>query len=333
MKPFARHFAVEELADNAAVRHLFARWALPGEVCDAQRCLRIGVRAGYLNLYVRGQSITRISRVGGATRLAVHPVYGSGHKRHAARPSDLDQRTVTFDSACVSAGQIDSWIEIAVTYAGAEKAFVDDLVAHNPGALDLEMALPANTAERKAPRMDLVVAQHGSLAFWEAKCSDNSELRARSAYRESSDGAYLGGIKVIHQLRKYVAWMEAGRSDRSCQVRQAYRQVASVLIGLADKFDVPGDAARAVWRELAPGAALEVILPPGLVICNYDALAQGRDAHFEKAAVANRPYLEVLRGHGVPLVERLTAGFPCWRTDWCNRSSQTIPPKPQASEG
>ncbi len=168
MKPFARHFAVEDLAENVAIRRLFARWALPGEVCDAQRCLRNGIRVGYLSLYVRGQSVARVYQVGGTTRLAVQPVYVAGHKRNAFRSSDLDKRTATFDSDRVSASQIDSWIEIAETYAGSEKAFVDDLVAHNAGALDLEMGLPANTAERTAPRMDW---------FWRSRAASYSGRR------------------------------------------------------------------------------------------------------------------------------------------------------------
>lgn len=303
MKPFARHFAVEDLAENVAIRRLFARWALPGEVCDAQRCLRIGIRAGYLSLYVRGQSVARVYQLGGTTRLAVHPVYVAGHKRNAFRSSDLDKRTATFDSDRVSASQIDSWIEIAETYAGSEKAFVDDLVAHNAGALDLEMGLPANTAERTAPRMDLVLAQQGSLVFWEAKCSDNSELRSRSAYKESPDGAYARGIRVIHQLRKYGAWMEADDCERKSEVARAYREVASVLTDLAERFEAPGEDARAVWREIASGPELQVTLPPGLVIGNYDALVQGRDAHFAGMAEINQGYLAVLRRHGVPIVE------------------------------
>lgn len=307
MKPFARHFAVHDLAENAAIRHLFARWALPGEVCDAQRCLRIGIRAGYLNLYVRGQSVARVSQVGGTTRLAVHPVYVAGHTRNAVRGSDLEKRTAVFDSDRVSASQIDSWIEIAETYAGFEKAFVDDLVAHNPGTLDLEMGLPANTAERTAPRMDLVLAQQGSLVFWEAKCSDNIELRSRSAYKESSDGAYASGIKVIHQLHKYGAWMETGDCERKIEVACAYRQVASVLADLAERFRAPGEDARTVWREMASGPELQVTLPPGLVIGNYDARVQGHDAHFARMAETNQGYLALLRRHGVPIMEVASA--------------------------
>ena len=89
-----------------------------------------------------------------------------------------------------TAEQVAGWIETAGTYASAEKRFVDDLTAANPGVIDLEMGLPTSDlpgGKRVAPRMDLVVVEmeegQPAIGFWEAKCANNSELRA-SADRE-----------------------------------------------------------------------------------------------------------------------------------------------------
>ena len=115
-----------------------------------------------------------------------------------------------------TANEVADWIKNAETYASAEKRFVDEVIGYNAGALDLEMGLPAGEAGDAAPRMDLVLAQTGlgnatQIAFWEAKCSNNSELRAVAHYEEEENGKYVRGPRVIHQLRKYQNWV--GRHD------------------------------------------------------------------------------------------------------------------------
>jgi hypothetical protein len=246
-----------------------------------------------------------VSIVGGATRFDVHPVYVAGHLRYEPRPAHLGDRSVPNDSAGVATAQIDRWIEVAASYAGAEKAFVDDLVAANPGTIDLEMGLPANTGERTAPRMDLVVAQSGgAIAFWEAKCGDNAELRARADYREDEHGKYLAGIHVIHQLRKYVSWMDVPNCDRRAEVAAAYRRTAAILLALADRFGVPGEAARAAWRELKVNTAAQVILPPGVVVGNYDALDGKQPASYYADE-------RTMRGTSLPCV---VTARPWWKS-------------------
>ena len=310
MKRFDRKFTVKDLADDEAVRHLFSRWALPGQAIDPHRRLRIGIRAGYLNLYVRGQSVAKVSVVSGKTRFEVHPVYVGGCRKGEPRPESLGSRAISRFSGDVTPAMIDQWITVAETYSGAEKAFVDDLVAANPGTIDLEMGLPANAGERTAPRMDLVVARGSAVAFWEAKCSDNSELRAAAVYAEDDEGRHLSGIHVINQLRKYCRWMAAPGCDRRAEVAQAYRDAARILLDLAERFAPPGAEARAAWRGLTDAARPEVILPPGLVIGNYAALSgtttapgDTLDAPYKRAGTGNAPYIATIRNHGATVLE------------------------------
>lgn len=151
----------------------------------------------------------------------------------------------TKELSSASPDLIECWIRTAETYAGDEKRFVDDLVAVTPGTIDLEMGLPADAEavgkDRTAPRMDMVVAQDGEIAFWEAKCAVNSELRARARYKELPDGRYGLGPHVIWQLRRYQGWVN--RPVRLAQVRAAYIEAARLLLDLAELYDKRGHLA------------------------------------------------------------------------------------------
>jgi hypothetical protein len=166
---------------------------------------------------------------------------------------------------------IDNWIRTAETYAGDDTRFVDDLMAVTPGTIDLEMGLPADEdaagKDRTAPRMDMVVAEGSEVAFWEAKCAVNTELRARASYKEQPDSGYCEGTRVIWQLRRYQRWVN--RPVRLSQVRDAYVETARLLLGLAQLSGKQGAAVDA-WRELASsGEKAAVILPPGIVVAAY----------------------------------------------------------------
>src|SRR5690606_9946320 len=118
--------------------------------------------------------------------------------------------------------------------------------------------LPGNG--RVAPRMDLVVAQCAggeppSIAFWEAKCATNSELRAN------------GTPRVLDQVQKYVCWMaEVGRI---AQVQQAYRDTATTLLALHRLFCTEqggNPEALRIWQALAKLESPVVAVRPGIVV-------------------------------------------------------------------
>ena len=311
MPEFRRAFDCEKLAawDRAhpgnAVRALFDRWALPGERSDTQRPLRVGIRDGYLNLYAKGQSVAKLSTGRDGPAIDVHDAYVSG--RRAGEQGSAGQKYVTFDAAALAdpatTALVPGWIATAESHASAEKRFVDDLVAANPGVIDLEMGLPANDepgSDRVAPRMDVVVAQVDGgapgIAFWEAKCANNPELRI------SGDAA----PKVLGQLAKYVGWMTA---DRLVQVRQAYRRTAGVLLDLHALFRAADTSpCVAVWRALAATEAVSVVVQPGVVIGNYwpegstEGIASGRMAQ-AAASFARNGHDTKITAAGVTLHE------------------------------
>ncbi len=273
MAEFRRSFLSQDLKDwedansGSAVRELFRRWALPGEKPDEETPLRLALRNGYLNFYIKGQSVAKLSLSGKVPRLEIAKVYVDGHQK--GREGDRSRGYQTFDANALSnpatARQVSGWIATAKTYASAEKCFVDDLVSANPGVIDLEMGLPANDVpggKRVAPRMDLVLVQMDgslpSLGFWEAKCANNLALRARGD-REPD---------VTEQLRNYVRWINfTGRVE---QVQTAYREAASLFKDLyafyGDGRDLP---CLRIWGALAASDSLPVVAQPGLVIGNY----------------------------------------------------------------
>lgn len=276
MPAFARSFATDVLAqwnadkDGNAVRALFDRWALPGETSETP--LRLGLRDGYLNFYIKGQSIAKLSCTRDGPRLSVHKAYASGRRRNGGETRSVPiEGYQNYDSAALAdpqtAALIDGWIETAETYASAEKRFVDDLIAANPGVIDLEMGLPASDlpgSDRVAPRMDLVLVQIAAtgspaVVFWEAKCANNPEVRASG---ETT-------ARVVEQLAKYERWMNP---DRIAQVQKAYRAAAATMLDLHLLFRPMADEASRcleIWRTLATAGSPEIVTQPGLVIGNY----------------------------------------------------------------
>jgi hypothetical protein len=284
---FSRSFATQALTawDAAhagnAVRALFERWALPGEVGTSETPLRLAVRDGYLNFYVKGQSVAKLLCGRNGPQLSVHEAYVEGRRRSSDRDGAAGGQSYRqFDAATLAdpstTALIPCWIDSARSYASAEKCFVDDLVAANAGVLDLEMGLPASDLSEGrpvAPRMDLVIADtaggEASIAFWEAKCANNGELRSSRDYERDEEGSFTGP-KVLDQLAKYVRWMkDVGRVE---EVRKAYRDTAAILLALhqafaSEKTNPP--ACIAIWRTLSQASEPSIILPPGLVIGNY----------------------------------------------------------------
>ena len=309
---FERSFAIKYLADWDAdnpgntVRALFDRWALPGQKTTSKAPLRLAVRHGYVNFYVKGQSVGKLSCGADGPTLSVHNAYVAGQVKGSERDGTM-QTYEKYNAKSLAdpatAALVAGWIETAVTYASAEKRFVDDLVAANPGIIDLEMGLPASDlprSERVAPRLDLAIAQGtrdtpSTIAFWEAKCANNGELRA------SKDNE----PKVFGQVEKYVRWMT--ESGRVAQVAEAYRNTAKTLIEFYILFrgtEDNGPECIRLWQTLVKTEAPAIIIQPAIVIGNYwpegytDQIASDR---MRQCAVsfANNKHREKLERHGI----------------------------------
>lgn len=300
MPNFARSFAVDAVdgAKDSLVAQLFAHWALPGEACSESRRLRVGVRNGYLNFYAKGQSVAKLSVARGRPVLSVHRAYVEGQRgdRTDGTPPVQGYVTVAGDAAAGDAAGalLPGWIDTALSHASAEKRFVDDLIAANAGVIDLEMALPASDLpghKRVAPRMDVVLVELAPrrpvIVFWEAKCANNPELRARD-----------GVAPVVEQLGQYVDWM--AQPGRNLEVATAYRQTATVLLDLARRFrpDVSAMDCLALWQSLA-ATDPDVMATPAVVIGNY-----WPDGHVEQIASGRMTqYVESFakKGHAAKL--------------------------------
>jgi hypothetical protein len=210
-------------------------------------------------------------------RLTLHKKYYEGWRRGSPPAEACGQEVVvlTDDKLCdaTEAARVESWIATAATYSSHEKRFVDDLIAKNPNVIDMEMGLPGDNrvlnknGKKVAPRMDLVtvVTEKGSpcLNFWEAKCADNSELRAEAEI----DVEAGTGAKVARQLSKYTEWLRlAGHAD---EVALGYQNAGQHLHEIAKIFRANIDclAVRA-WAKLAKEKPT-LFFDPGLVIGNY----------------------------------------------------------------
>ena len=92
--------------------------------------LRIGIRDGYLNFYVKGQSVAKLSCGRGNPTIETHKKYIEGRRRHrtgedtAAERNGKDYISVSAVELAKTetARQIGGWIETAETYASAESA-------------------------------------------------------------------------------------------------------------------------------------------------------------------------------------------------------------------
>jgi hypothetical protein len=240
---------------------LFRHWAPAGSGArsGADHALRFAIRDGYANFYVDGQSVAKVTMGPKTVSASVHRKYLEQDK---LTRDGLGQKTVTFNayrSPDQTQGGVADWIQIAARYAGAEKSFVERLVAANPNVIDMEMAL--STLSKKEPgkkiaiRMDLVALEPDAagwkLVFWEAKMADNPDARSK------------GKPAVTGQHENYKEWLTQGNQHNKDLVIDAYQSVCRQLVevhrivaelGLGRDLPGLGDGIIAV----AGGAALTV---------------------------------------------------------------------------
>ena len=242
MSRFNRQFDVDraekalDSPENIWFRDLLTHWrpggalgtphTAPGAPADH---LRLAVRNGYLNFYRSGQSVAKVTLVNDRLQCEIHNKYvsgdGGGGKEYV-RITDGKYKGQDGSRVPYRDNLLREWILNANEYTDDEKRFVDGVVGHEAGAIDLEAALPADLelwAEKSAPRMDLVTIEpcgdHCRLVFWEAKLVTNSEARCR-------DSAVAP--KVIAQLAKYEKWITKNRKV----VCQAYQRCCKDMVRL-----------------------------------------------------------------------------------------------------
>lgn len=242
MSRFNRQFDVDraekvlDVPENTWFRDLLKHWRPAGAlgtpgVASGDRAdhLRLAVRGGYLNFYRAGQSVAKVTIVKDKLQCEVHNKYVYGNKGVGPDCVRITEGTYkSHDGSRVAYRDdlVHEWVLNANAYADDEKRFVDDLVAHDAGAIDLEAALPVDPklwVEKSAPRMDLVTLEpccdHWRLVFWEAKLVTNSEARCKDA---------AAAPRVVAQLKKYEEWITKNRKI----VCQAYQRCCKDLVRL-----------------------------------------------------------------------------------------------------
>lgn len=324
MSVFTRELDVGLILQNirerpaGAVAALFENWVPPGDRPrrEGKLGLRLAVRNGYVNFYVSGQSVAKLTTSSGKLEIETHWKYQQGLHKGTARTQEgkLYPRFRGAELDRLTAQDVDRWARAAETYASAEKTFVERLVIVNKNVVDLEIALPGETA----PRMDVAVVtgRDGRLAidFWEAKCVDNGELRASTRHNpEMLDG----GPKVIMQARAYSTWLSD--DERRAQVQRAYQRTGQILTELTQSL-VQFDGSR-FWqlarldphiKRLATEVP-EITQRPGLVVGAYCPKTwllrrPNGDADIRKFSNALRSYRAGEDNHE----ERVKAHFPSY---------------------
>jgi hypothetical protein len=237
----------------------------------------LAIRDGYLNFYRYGQSVARVKVVKGKLQAEVHNKYVYGDQGSGQDYVKITDGTYkNYDGARLAFryGLVHDWIQKAEGHAGKEKRFVDKVVAHNAGVIDLEVGLPADPelwSEKSAPRMDLAAIEpcgdHYRLVFWEAKLATNPEARCEDTSKPP---------KVIEQLETYEKWIAKNRK----LVIEVYQRCCKDLVqlyGIAKEPDKGKPELGKAIIAVAQEAPFSVDSTPRLIV---DAI-EG-EAAFEK---------------------------------------------------
>ena len=197
--------------------------------------LRLSVRNGYLNFYLRGQSVARVGFGRNGPFAETHIKYATSNEK------EKDQAYVRLvDREFLRSGQklamryepestVNRWISRADNWGrkkniSGEKVLVDKAVADNGSVIDLEMGLPSWDGNKTARRMDLVLLEKTKgqlwIVFWEAKTI--SDPRLVSTRRP----------EVLKQLKYYRDYL--ANPKRANWVKCAYRRNCVILTKLHD---------------------------------------------------------------------------------------------------
>jgi hypothetical protein len=231
MTIFDRKFHIERLSDcvfkeNGWLSDLLQLWHPSGDAIggptdqEGKEDLRLAIRNGTLNFYRAGQSVAKVGfDDGGKLQATIHNKYVYGEQGSGQTYVTLNMTGVRRKYNGLH--DLRRWISNANEYTGAEKQFVDRIVARNPNVVDLEMALPAYPKKRTAQRMDLValekVGNQWRVVFWEAKLVGDERARC-----EGKDDP-----RVIQQLQDYTDWLDYNNHGEL--VASAYQNACRLL--------------------------------------------------------------------------------------------------------
>jgi hypothetical protein len=253
--------------------------------------LFLALRGGYLNAYVKGQSVFKIGLErgdgldeSGAPRVSIHykyliqpdlgkrdPYVRFDGKEFAVKPSDIVQ---TLYEPNVTLPRL---IRTASRFSGAEKAGVHEIAQSEKKVIDLEIGFSQSDDEgSSAPRMDLAVLipngpSDASLVFCEAKCADNPELSRLEKKGKKSDTA-VRKISVVAQIEKYKKYISDDGNKENLVT--SYVKVCEMLTDLHSQGWVR--TPDPLIARVAKGEAA-LSIHPHVYLLVYDFTAEQRD--------------------------------------------------------
>lgn len=255
------------------------------EVLESKDLL-LAVRNGYLNAYVKGQSVFKIAfgkggSNGGQPRLAIHYKYlvkpdlekKDPYVSFDGKAFDLDPNTIV-NTEYESKLTLPQLIRTAARFAGAEKTGVHKIARKEPKVVDLEIAFTkaGENGDLTAPRMDIAVLVPGEtggaeLVFCEAKCADNPELWSREKPPKGSKAPAppLHSTAVIAQIKKYEQFIQAEETQQS--LIDGYVSVCRNLVEISRQS--PARRVDDLVRQVAEGE-LKLSIHPQVYLLIYD---------------------------------------------------------------
>ncbi|MCK1564292.1 hypothetical protein IVB08_10010 [Bradyrhizobium sp. 173] len=259
--------------------------------------LLLAVRGGYLNAYIKGQSVLRIGFEKQAAeavqpRLAIHYKYLVKPELENKDPYiSFDGRTFDLDPTAIvnteykSGLTLPQLIKTAARFAAAEKSGVHKIARKEPKVVDFEIAFTkaGNNGDPSAPRMDLAVlipsAGGAELAFCEAKCADNGELwNLEKRGQEKWNAAYFPrSTAVVAQIRKYEQFIQ--NKDNEKGLIDSYVKVCRTLVEISSQSSTR--TVDDLIKQVADGRS-RLLIHPHVYLLIYDFGRDQRDGRLAK---------------------------------------------------
>lgn len=268
------------------------------EVLESKDLL-LAVRGGYLNAYVKGQSVFKIAfdksgSDGIQPRLAIHYKYlvkpelekKDPYVSFDGKAFDL-KPTAIVNTEYESKLTLPQLIKTAARFAGAEKSGVHKIAKKEPKVVDLEIAFTraGENGDLSAPRMDLAVLVPGEkkgvvdLVFCEAKCANNGELWNLEKLKKGEQGAASAprSTAVIAQIKKYEQFIKA--EDNRESLINSYVRVCKNLVEISGQ--TPARQVDDLVKQVAD-EKLKLSIYPHVYLLVYDFDQDQRDGRLKK---------------------------------------------------